>query len=434
MHTYALVILLIVLACTMSCAAILPPDKPSMAVKVEAGQYTVLGKKVKVAATVEVPVAPADVTVVKDEWHVLGDEPAATWHLGTGLNKTYGPVDIGTRLPFSIAPETVKVHSEEGGGTIYTEGKDYLLDHDWGGLSRVATGAIPQNTKVFFDYSAYRQRVDAVQVAKDGTVSIKKGEAAQVNAQIPIADKDCRVIANIYVPFRTAAITADNIYPLPAKKLGWRDFIKVSGRNNLEYTLHELKTDMPVTIVCWGDSVTSGGSASSPDKTYVELFRTWLKNAYPKADITVINAGIGGSSTESRKAGFEAEVLKHNPDLITVEFVNDFSMSAEKIKANWDEFIAKARAKNPKVEFILITPASIMPAWMGNYGVSIPAMRKAATDNRVALADTANIWENLRRLGIPYMTLNANAINHPNDLGHMFFAVSLAELLKPEAK
>lgn len=432
MQTYALVILLVILCCTMSCAAVLPTDKPTFAVKVEAGEYTVRGRKVKVASTVELPVAPPEMIVVKDEWHVLGDEKPAAWHLGTGLNKTYGPVDIGSRLPKAIAPETVKAHSEAGGGTVYEEDKDYFLDHDWGGVCRLETGSVAKDAKVFFDYSAYQQRIDAVQVSKDGKVSIKQGVSAQINAEIPTADKDCTVVANIYIPFRATAISEQNIYPLSSKKVKWQDYIKVSGRENLKNTLHELQVNMPVTVVCWGDSVTAGGSPSSHDKCYVELFRSWFKSAYPKGNVTVINAGIGGSNTDSRRDGFEKEVLSLNPDLITVEFVNDAGMSAEKIKANWNEFIARARAKNPKVEFILITPHHILPEWMGNYQQSIPAMRKAASDNHVALADAANIWENLRTLGIPFESLEANGINHPNDLGHEFFAATLAKLLKPD--
>ncbi len=432
MHTFILIALILILACTVSYAAVLPPDKPGMAVKVEAGDYTVRGKKIKVATATELPIKAPDMVVVKDEWHVLGDEQPAQYFKGTGLNKTYGPVDIYTRLPFAIAPETVKVHSEAGGGTVYTEGKDYFLDHDWGGLCRLTTGGIPEKTKVFFDYSVYLQRVDAVQVSKDGKVSIKKGESAQVCPEIPEADKDCTILANIYVPSRTAAITADNVYPLPDKKLEWKDFIKVSGREYLSKTRKTLTDRIyPITVVCWGDSVTAGGSASTPEKSYVGLFKRWLKAQYPDIDSTVLNSGIGGSNTDSRRDGFDKEVLSCHPDLITVEFVNDAGMSPEKIKNNWDEFIARARAKYPGVEFILITPHHVMPEWMGNFKNSIPAMRQAAKDNHVALADTANIWENLRTLGIPYQILEANGINHPNDLGHLFFVASLATLLRP---
>jgi len=417
---------LVALCASASCAAVLPLDKPGMGIKVEAGKYVVRGKTVEVPAAVELAVEPASRVVATDEPHVLGDEPPATWHLGTALKHTLGPVDKGTRMPFAIDPGSVRVHAED---KVYREGTDYFLDRDWGGMSRLPDGSIAAGQKVMVDYAAYLERVDVVQVSRDGAVSVKTGKAAPVCARAPRPDRGCTALANIYVPYRTAKIEAGNIYPMPEKDLTWRNFVKASGRENLSNTLGLLKAGKPVTVVCWGDSVTAGGSASSPEKTYVELFRTRLKKAWPNAEINLINAGIGGSSTDSRRAGFEKEVLDLNPDLITVEFVNDLGLPAERIAANYAEFIGRARARNPKVEFIVITPASILPAWMGNFPVFIPAVRKAAADNKVALADASNIWENLRTVGIPYMTLNANAINHPDDLGHEFFAACLMRLM-----
>ncbi len=428
-HTGILITLaLIALCASASYAAVLPLDKPGMGVRVEAGKYVVRGKTIEVPSIVELTVTPADKVVVENEVHVLSDQQPGTWHIGTALKKTLGPVDVGTRLPLAIDPDSVKVYS---GGTVYREGTDYFLERDWGGICRLPNGSIGSTQQVGIDYAVYLERIDIVQASRDGKVSIKTGKAVPVCARAPRADAGCAVLATIYIPYRTERIEAANILPMPEKDITWRSFIKASGREYLSNTLGLLAAGKPVTIVCWGDSVTAGGSPSSPDKQYVELFRQRLKKAYPKAEINLINAGIGGSSTDSRRAGYEKEVLDLNPDLITVEFVNDFGLPADRIAANYAEFIGKARARNPKVEFIIITPHSIMPQWMGNYPVFIPALRKAAADNKVALADANNIWANLRTIGIPYMTLNANGINHPDDLGHEFFAACLMRLMSP---
>ena len=419
----------ILLLCSAVSAAVAPLDKPSMAVKVEVGKYVVGGETIKVDHDVELSIEPPDRVSVKGEAVVLTDEKPQAWHMGTALKKTLGPVDTGTRLPKAIVPESVKVYAD---GKVYEEGKDYFLDHDWGGLCRLEGGSIPKGAKVMVDYEVYLQRVDSVMRYDDGTVFVRKGVSASICPEPPEQFRKSTLLANIYIPYRTTAITADNICPMPKKDISWMDFVKVSGREYLSNTLGLLKAGKPVTVVCWGDSVTCGGSAVPYERSYVELFRARLKAAYPNANITPINAGIGGSNTDSRRDGFEKEVLSHNPGLITVEFVNDAGMSSEKIKHNWDEFIARARAKNPKVEFILITPHWVMPEWMGNFDKSIPAMRQAALDNKVALADTTYIWENLRSLGIPYETLEANGINHPNNLGHEFFAECLMRLMKPE--
>lgn len=427
----ALISISILMLCSAVNAAIVPLDKPSMAVRVEAGKYVVRGETVKVDHAVELPIEPPERVSVEGEEHVLTDEKPAAYFMGTALKKTLGPVDTGTRLPKAIVPESVRVYAD---GKVFEEGKDYFLDHEWGGLCRLETGSIPKAAKVWVDYEVYLQRVDSIMQYDDGTVFVKKGVSAPICPDISEAYRKSSVLANIYIPYRTTAITADNICPMPRKVVSWMDFVKVSGRENLSNTLGLLKAGKPVTVVCWGDSVTAGGSAVPYEKSYVELFRAHLKAAYPKANINLINAGIGGSNTDSRRDGFEKEVLSYNPDLITVEFVNDAGKSPEGIKKNWDEFIARARAKNPKVEFILITPHFVMPEWMGNFGKSIPAMRQAALDNKVALADTTHIWENLRSLGIPYETLEANGINHPNNLGHQFFAECLMRLISPSGK
>jgi lysophospholipase L1-like esterase len=412
-------------------AAVLPLDTPAMAVKVEAGQYMVRGQKVHVPAEITLDIDQADKIRAESEECVIVDDRPQAYIGGTGLKNTFGPVDTGTRLPNSIDPASVRVHSLPSGGTVYEEGTDYFIDPVWGGMSRIPTGAIAKDAKVYVDYEVFFQRIDSIQVSKAGLVSVKKGKAAHICPEPPVADKGSVIIANIYIPFRTTAITTDLIYPLPAKRVSWKNFIKVSGKEYLSNTLALLGESKPINIVCWGDSVTSGGSATPYQKCYVEQFRAHLKAAYPDAKINLMNAGIGGSNTESRHAGYQKEVLDLKPDLITVEFINDMGLGADIIKRNWHQFIADARIRNPKVEFILIIPHFMMASWNGTYEKGAEAMRQIAKDDKVALADTGNIWANLRTIGMPYEVRLANGINHPDNEGHEYFTAGLMKLLAP---
>lgn len=431
MYTCSLA-LLVVMSLALCCSqAAVKPVEGKLAVSVEAGDYTVRARVVHVSVTTELSIDPPEMVTVRGEEHVLTDEQPQAYQLGTSLLATLGPVDRFTRLPYAIAPETVVLRSEPDGGVTYNEGADYVLDHTWGGMARTESSAIPAGARVFADYQVYLQRVDLVQASCDGSVTLKKGASAPVCAKIPEPDEGCTALATVYVPYRTTAVTGDNILRAPSTDLTWRDFIRTSGRDRLAKTLGLLAAGKPVRVVCWGDSVTQGGSPSSHDKCYVELFRSRLSAAYPKADITLINAGIGGSNTDSRRDGYDKEVLALNPDLITVEYVNDTGKSAEHIRSNYAEFVARARANNPEVEFIILTPHFVMPAWISCFATSVPAMRQAAEDSAVALGDTTNIWANLRQVCIPYETLLANAINHPDDLGHEFFAATLMDLLAP---
>ncbi len=413
-------------------AAVRPLDAPAMGIEVEQGSYTVRGREIIVSRSVALIIDPPERVRVQDEEHILTNEQPRAYIGGASLKKTLGPVDTQTRLPRAIAPESVKVKSRPSGGEIFIEGKDYILDHDWGGLARLDSGRIGADNKVYVDYEVYLQRIDAIQVTREGKAIIRKGEPVPVCPRPPAPDDGCTLLASIYVPYRTSRITTENIFMEPGEDMTWRHFIKTSAREHVGRTRKLLADGKPVTIVCWGDSVTQGASPSSHDKCYVELFRNRLRVAYPEANITLINAGIGGSNTDSRRDGYESEVLAHKPDLITVEYVNDAGKSPEQIQANYTEFISRARQANPNVEFIILTPHYVMPDWMGNFPNSIPAMRAAAARNKVALGDTTNIWANLRRIGVPYESLLANGINHPDDLGHEFFAATLMQLMSSE--
>lgn len=49
-------------------------------------------------------------------------------------------------------------------------------------------------------------------------------------------------------------------------------------------------------------------------------------------------------------------------------------------------------------------------------------LRDFAEKKHLALADASWRWENLAAEGIPYVTLLANSINHPDADGHKIFA------------
>lgn len=395
---------------------------------VEAGGYRRLGVDILVACPTRLHVHPSERLRVEGEEHILSDESPQTWCKGTSLHHTLGPVDTGIRLPMAIDPESVRVRSCETGET-YAEGVDYFLDHSWGGMSRIASGGIGATQGVRVDYEVYLQRIDLVQVSAGGEVSLKKGDSSPIYPVVPRADEGCVPFANIYIPYRTVEVSQSNIYPYPEGEVSWRDCLRVEGQAHVAKALGKLRGGEHLSIVCWGDSVTEGCSASTPANNYVELLRARLASAYPQATISLTNAGIGGSSTDSRRDGFAEEVLAHNPDLITVEFVNDVHMPVERISGNWHEFIRRAREHNPGVEFILLTPTYMLREWMGNFDAAVAAMRGVAREAGVALGDATNIWAHLHELGIPYETLLANCINHPNDLGHEFFAATLMELL-----
>jgi hypothetical protein len=52
-------------------------------------------------------------------------------------------------------------------------------------------------------------------------------------------------------------------------------------------------------------------------------------------------------------------------------------------------------------------------------------LRQFAREKHIPLADAARRWEGLEELGIPYETLMANGINHPDARGYEYFVEEL---------
>lgn len=79
-----------------------------------------------------------------------------------------------------------------------------------------------------------------------------------------------------------------------------------------------------VKIAFLGGSITQGSVASTPENCYAYLTYMWWKEQFPKADITYINAGIGGTTSHLGTGRVEEDVLSEKPDFVIVEFsVND---------------------------------------------------------------------------------------------------------------
>ncbi len=73
-----------------------------------------------------------------------------------------------------------------------------------------------------------------------------------------------------------------------------------------------------------GGSITEGYSATRRENSYAELVLKWWQEKFPQADISLVNAGIGGTSSYLGVHRVDDDLLKHEPDFVIVEFsVND---------------------------------------------------------------------------------------------------------------
>ncbi|OAF00576.1 GDSL family lipase [Bradyrhizobium centrolobii] len=85
---------------------------------------------------------------------------------------------------------------------------------------------------------------------------------------------------------------------------------------SLPHVANKLVEGRPVVIVAFGSSSTAGYGASSPDFNYPNRLAVQLRRQYPTADITVVNAGVGGEDAPEMMKRLQKEVIDVHPDLV----------------------------------------------------------------------------------------------------------------------
>lgn len=85
---------------------------------------------------------------------------------------------------------------------------------------------------------------------------------------------------------------------------------------SLPHVAGKLVAGQPVVIVAFGSSSTAGFGASSPEFNYPNRLAAQLRRQYPTADITVVNAGVGGEDAPEMMKRLQKEVIDAHPDLV----------------------------------------------------------------------------------------------------------------------
>lgn len=85
-------------------------------------------------------------------------------------------------------------------------------------------------------------------------------------------------------------------------------------RNGLPHTLNLLQSGKSVKIAYIGGSITQG------ENGYRQQSAKFITRQYPKASVRFLNAGVSGTGTDLGACRIGEQVLKHNPDLIFIEF------------------------------------------------------------------------------------------------------------------
>lgn len=223
------------------------------------------------------------------------------------------------------------------------------------------------------------------------------------------------------------------------------------------------KVKLP-TIAFLGDSVTQGcfelycpqenciDTVFDQSSTYHTYLKQMLNHIYPKAAVTIVNAGISGDSTTGGLSRLERDVLSQNPDLTVVCFgLNDCSWGmdgVEKYKNNLREIFKKLLDAGSEVIFMtpnmmntrvsyLIKEQMFIDIAHGamkrqNEGVMdayMNAAREAAKEFSIPVCDVYAKWQKMASYGTDTTALLSNYINHPTRAMNYLFAYSLLETM-----
>lgn len=187
-----------------------------------------------------------------------------------------------------------------------------------------------------------------------------------------------------------------------------------------------------INIVCHGHSVPSGYFATPVVDTfnaYPHLLHQALKARYPYAAINVIVSAIGGEGSGTGAKRFEADVLTHKPDIVTIDYaLNDRGSSPEAVHANWTQMISAA--KNHGCKVILLTPTADQRSELLNPNDLLERhaqqIRELAAEYSVALVDSYAAFQQYVRDGGALAEIMSH-VNHPNRQGHDIVVKKLME-------
>lgn len=398
-------------------------------IKVAPGQIDVAGNIVTVAAETTLELPAPRVIPVRDEVSRLTDQEPQSYHGGTPLR---GCMIEGIGLNGALVPGSLVLKAEKGpAGRRWVEGKDWRADKQWGRVGRVVGGEIGPDTDVFIDYDYGLQRLDLIEVRSDGLVTLRSGAEDKTIPLAAAADQFARPLCHVYLPAGSREIAPEAIYPVgPPYPVASEEELAHNAAL-IPKTLAKLEKGGDFTLLFWGDSVTCGGTTSTPEHAFPQALTTWLRDKYPQTHLRYVNAGTGGWNSDGKLPLFQEQVLDHKPDLVVIEFVNDMGMDRERIFKNYTEALTKLRAIGAEV--IILTPHFTRPDWMGagnnmrtkETRAAVGFMKEFAAENKVGLADASRRWEHLWIEGQPYITWLYNAINHPDDRGHWLFVEEL---------
>jgi hypothetical protein len=217
----------------------------------------------------------------------------------------------------------------------------------------------------------------------------------------------------------------------------WEGIIPANKCGRLEKTVNKLKNKEELTIVYYGDSITTGANSSNAQAPYVPIWTSLVTQSlsakYSNPNITEINTAVGGTNAEWGAKNAKSLVAEHCPDLVVIAFgMNDARTSNAKYAYNIGRIICAARKVNKDAEFILVSPMQPNKEVKGFYGNQYKfegvLEHFECFDNGIIVAPVWSVHSYMLQ-SKRYYDMTGNNVNHPNDFLARVYAQTVAALL-----
>lgn len=200
---------------------------------------------------------------------------------------------------------------------------------------------------------------------------------------------------------------------------------------SLPHVAGKLVAGEPVVIVAFGSSSTQGHGASSPDFSYPNRLAAQLRRHYPTADITVINAGVGGEDAPQMLKRMQTAVIDAHPDLVIWQVGTNAllkNIDPADIARLVEEGVARLQAAG--TDIVLVDPqyAPAVTARGENTSKMVSLLGKVAELRHVGIFPRFEVMREWHeKQAIPVETFVISDGLHMNDWGYACFAQLLGD-------
>jgi lysophospholipase L1-like esterase len=176
-----------------------------------------------------------------------------------------------------------------------------------------------------------------------------------------------------------------------------------------------------------GGSITQGAKATKAEKRYPNVVAQWWRKNFPKAEVTLVNAGIGATGSNYGALRAQRDLLSKNPDFVIVEYaVND---SNEQARAVTLEGLVRQILKAPSAPAVMLLfmtkkDGTNAQEWHSKVGAHYHLPMVSFRDG---------IWPGCKSGEFKIEDFLADEV-HPNDFGHGVTAACVAHLLDEARK